>query len=108
MVRSLYGFNSVGAAFQSHLADCMHHLGFFPCPVDIYLWMKPMVRLEDGFEYYACVLIYVDDVMVIHHDAESVIHIIDKYFRLNTSSIGDPSIYLVAKLKNMRLDNRVW
>ena len=64
-----------------------------------------MVRPDDGFEYFAHVLIYVDDVMVIHHDTKSALRRIYKYFKLNTSSISDPDIYLGAKLKNMRLDN---
>ena len=41
--------------------------------------------------------------MVIHHDADIVLRQIDKYFKLNPSSIGDPDIYLGAKLKNMQL-----
>ena len=49
-----------------------------------------------------------DDVTVIHHDADSVLWIIDKYFKLNPNSIGDPDIYLGAKLNNMRLENGVW
>ena len=72
MVWSLYGLKSA-EAFQSHLEDCMHYLGFLPCPADLDLYMKPMVRPEDEFEYYAYVLIYVDDVMVIHHDADTVL-----------------------------------
>ena len=55
------------------------------------------MRPEDGFDYYAYVLIYVDNVMVIHHDAESVLRRIDKYFKLNPSLIGYPEIYLGAK-----------
>ena len=51
----------------------MHYLGFLPCPADLDLYMKPMVRPEDEFEYYAYVLIYVDDVMVIHQDADTVL-----------------------------------
>ena len=31
-----------------------------------------MVRPDDGFNDYAYVLVYVGNVMVIHHDAESV------------------------------------
>ena len=31
-----------------------------------------------------------------------------KCFKLKPSSIGDPNIYLGAKLKKMRLENRVW
>ena len=46
--------------------------------------------------------------MVIHHDSESVLQQIEKYFKLNPSLIVDPAIYLGAKLKKMRLDNRVW
>ena len=86
----------------------MHHLGFLPCPTDLNLWVKPMVKSEDGFEYYAYVLIYVDDVMVIHHDTESVVRRIDKYFKLKPSLIGNTGIYLGSQLKYMQLENRVW
>ena len=67
-----------------------------------------MVSPKDGFYHYTYVLIYVDDVMVINHDAESVLLRIYKYFKLKPSSIGDPDIYLGAKLKKMRLENGVW
>ena len=67
-----------------------------------------MVRPDDGFDYYAYFLIYVDDVMVIYHDAESVLRIIYNYFKLNPSLIGDPDIYFGAKLKKMILENGVW
>ena len=103
MVRSLYGTKSSGDAFQNHLADCIHNLVLLPCPVDLYLCMKTMMRPEDGFDYYAYVLIYVDYVMVIHNDAESVLRRIDNYFKLKPTLIGDPDIYLGAKLKNMRI-----
>ena len=105
---SVYGMKSSGYDVRNHLVDCMHHLGILPCPADLELWMKPIVRSKDGFEYYTYVIKYVDNVMVIHHDTESVIRRIDKYFKLNPSSIGDPEIYLGAKLKKMRLENRVW
>ena len=47
-----------------------------------------MVRPDDGFKYYFYVIIYVDGVMVIHHDTDSVIRRIDKYFKLKGTSIG--------------------
>ena len=62
-----------------------------------------MVRPEDGVKYYTCILIYVDDVMVIHHDYESILIRIDDYFKLNHISIGDPDIYLGSKLNQIRL-----
>ena len=70
--------------------------------------MNPVVRSEDGFEIYAYVLIDVEDIMVIHHDTNSVLCRIDKYFKLNPSLIVNPDIYLGAKLKKMRLENGIW
>ena len=67
-----------------------------------------MVRPDDGFNYYAYVLIYLDDVMIIHHDAESVLRRIYKYFMLKPSLIFDPDIYLGSKLKKTRLENGLW
>ena len=52
-----------------------------------------MVRPSDGFEYYAYILCYVDDIMVIHHAASGVLERIDKSFKLKPSSVGDPNIY---------------
>ena len=108
MVWTFYGLKSAGNDFRNHLADCMHHFGILSCPEDLDLWLKPMVRPEDRFNYYTYVIIYVDDVMVIHHDTDIVIFQIDKYFKLKPRSIGDPDIYLGSKLNNMRLKNEVW
>ena len=86
----------------------MHHLVFLTCPADLDLWMEPTVKPENGFNYYAYVLIYVDDVMVIHLDANNVLRRINKYFNIKPSSIGDPDIYLGAKLNKTRIENGVW
>ena len=86
----------------------MHHLVYLTCPADLDLWMKPMVRPENGFNYYVYVLIYAHDVMVRHHDAENVLRRIYKYFKLKQCYIGNPDIYLGSKLYKMRLNNGVW
>ena len=101
VIWALYGLKSAGSAFRNHLEDCMHHLGLLTCPADLDLWMNPMVRPGYGSDYYAYVLIYVDDVMVIHHDADSVLWRIDSCFKLKPSLIGDHEIYLGAKLNKM-------
>ena len=56
-------------------------------------------------EYYSYILCYVDDVLVVHHDVMTTLMKIDKYFKLKPSSIGDPDIYLGAKL-NVRVADR--
>jgi hypothetical protein len=71
------------------------------------LWYKLMVHPVDGFEYYADVLIYVDDCIAIGHDATEMLHEIDKYFKMKPGSIRDPDIYLGAKLHQCTLPNGV-
>ena len=78
VLRALYGLKSSRSALRNHLADCMKILGFLICPSDLNLWMNPIVRPEAGFNYYACVLIYVYYVMVIHHGSNNVLIRIDE------------------------------
>ena len=46
--------------------------------------------------------------MVIHHDARPVLDRIDKFMKLKESSIGDPDIYLGAKLRQVKMPNGVY
>ena len=89
IVRALYGLKSSGAAFHAHLADYMRSMGYTLCRGDNDLWMKPETD-PDGYKYYSYILCYVDDVLVVHHDAMTTLMKIDKYFKLKPSSIGDP------------------
>ena len=74
---------------------------------DVDLWFKPVVRPDNGLRYYAYVLLYMDDCLCIHHDAESALYEIDKYFPMNKGSIGNPDIYLGSKLRLVTLCNGV-
>ena len=106
-MRALYGLKSSGAAFHAHLADCMRSMGYTSCRGDNDLFMKPETD-PDGDKYYSYILCYVDYVLVVHHDAMTTLMNIDKYFKLKSSYIGDPDIYLGAKLKYNRAPNGVW
>jgi len=107
MVRALYGLKSAGASFNRHISDCMRQLGYEPCWADPDLWYKPMIRPDDGFKYYAYILLYVDDCLCIHHDAEGALKELDKYFQMKPGSIGNPDVYLGSKLRMVTLDNGV-
>ena len=107
ITRALYGLNSAGSSFGKHLADCMRTLGYVPCKADPDLWMKPAIRPDDGFEYYSYILFYVDDCLAINHDADQCLKDIDKFFPMKPGSIGDPDIYLGAKLRQVKLSNGV-
>jgi hypothetical protein len=107
IVRALYGLKSAGASFRNHLADYMRELGYQSCKADADVWLKAETRPSDGFKYYSYVLCYVDDVLCVHHDAMQQIRAIDKRFPLKKGSVGDPDIYLGAKLRKVTLPNGV-
>jgi hypothetical protein len=108
IVRALYGLKSAGAAFRAHLASFMRQMGYSSCKADPDLWLKAVTRPDDNIRYYAYILCYVDDILCIHHDPMSVMNEINGYLPLKPSSVGDPDIYLGAKLKQTRLPNGVW
>jgi hypothetical protein len=108
IVRALYGLKSGGASFCNHLAACMRQLGYVSCLADPDVWLWPETRPNDGFKYYSYILLYVDDILAINHDAMALIREIDKFFKIKSGSIGDPDIYLRAKLREMQLPNGVY
>jgi hypothetical protein len=57
--------------------------------------------------YCAYILCYVDDILCIHHNPMSVMNKINGYLPLKPSSVGDPDIYLCAKLKLTQLPDGV-
>ena len=107
LTRALYGLKSASASFNRHLADCMRHLGYTACKADPDLWMRMEQRPDDGVWYYSYILFYVDDCLCIRHDAEEKLKEIDKFFPMKPGSIGDPDIYLGAKLRKVTLNNGV-
>ena len=66
-----------------------------------------MTRPDDGHKYYAYILLYVDDILAIHHDAMSVLNEIHLFFHIKPESKGDPTAYLGAKLRKVTLPNGV-
>ena len=107
IVRALYGLKSAGASFRNHLADCMRHLGWESCKADHDLWYKPEVRPEDNYKYYAYCLLYVDDILVVHHNGTKALKEIDRFFKTKPGSMRDPEFYLGAKLRPITLPNGV-
>jgi hypothetical protein len=107
IVRALYGLKSAGADFRNHLAACMNHLGWHPCRDDIDLWMKAETRPDDGVSYWAYILIYVDDILCVHHDPGAPLAKLDEYLKTKEGSIQVPTFYLGAKLKKTVLPNGV-
>jgi hypothetical protein len=105
IVRELYGLKSAGATFRNHLESCMDHLGWKPCLADRKLWMKEETRPGDGVKYWAYTLIYVDDILCVHHDPGTSLAQIDKYFKMKPGSIIEPTFYMGSNLKKTVMPN---
>jgi hypothetical protein len=99
IVCTLYGLKSAFAAFCTHLASFMRQMGYTSCKADPNLWYKAETRPDDNLRYYAYILYYVDDILCIHHDPMYVLNSINGYMPLKPYSVGDPDIYLDAKLE---------
>jgi len=83
-------------------------MGYSSCKADPDLWLKDVTRPDDNVRYYAYILCYVDHILCIHHDPMPVMNEINGYLPLKPSSVGDPDIYLGAKLKQTRPPTGVW
>jgi hypothetical protein len=99
IVRALYCLKSAGAAFK--------HLGWGPCCAERDLLMKAETRPDDGVLYWAYILIYVYDILCVHHDPGAPLVKLDEYFKMKGGSIQVPTFYLSAKLKKNGLPNGV-
>jgi hypothetical protein len=55
--------------------------------------------------YWAYILIYLDDILCVHHDPGSPLANIDEYFKMKEGSIQVPTFYLGAKMKKTVLPN---
>ncbi len=107
-MRAIYGLKSAGVVFCTHLASSMCQMGYTSCKADPALLYKAETRPVDNLRYYAYILCYVDNVLCVHHNPMTVLNLINGYMPLKPSLVGDPDIYLGAKLKMTQLDNKMW
>ena len=69
----------------------MTEMGYRACPADPDLWIRRQSR-NNGEDYYAYILCYVDDLLVIHHEPKHVMDRINKHLPLKEDSVGPLSI----------------
>jgi hypothetical protein len=69
--------------------------------------MKAETLPDDGVSYWAYILIYVDDILCVHHDPGSPLAKLDEYFKMKEGPIQVPTFYLGSKLKKTVLPNGV-
>lgn len=101
IVRALYGLKSSGKQWRSMFSDkLMNEMGFKSCLADPDVWYKPMTK-SDGTEYYAYILVYVDDVLIVDHNPKQFMSQLESLFTIKEGSIGPPSVYLGANIQKV-------
>ena len=98
IVRALYGLKSSGAEWKKNFADYIRHtLGFEPCiGADDNVYLKPE-KDSDGNEYYSYMIVYVDDVLILHKPPSKYMDQINRDYRLKDPP-ESPKMYLGADI----------
>ena len=105
IVRALYGLKSSGAEWKKTFADYIKHtLGFEPCiGADDNVYLKPE-KDKDGNEYYSYLIVYVDDVLLLHKDPDKYMNLINRDYRLKDKPEA-PKMYLGADICKYTIHN---
>ena len=104
IVRALYGLKSSGARWRDHMAATLREAGFESCKADPDVWMRKQVK-PTGEKYWAYVLCYVDDLLVISHNPQEVMDYLSKKYTLKEGSVKEPDLYLGNQVTKWNMDD---
>ena len=93
IVRALYGLKSLGAHWWEHMASSLRDTEFVSCKADPNVWMKAVIK-SNGVKYWAYVLCYVNDLLVVLHKPQEVMDFLSKRYTLKEGSVKEPTEYL--------------
>ena len=102
VVRAMYGLKSSGVAWHAKFSETLRSMDFKPSYAHPDVWMKPATT-PDGFKYYEYILVYVDDLLIISHQAMLIVNTLKSQYRLKEDEVGKPKTYLGAHVKESRL-----
>ena len=101
IVRALYGLKSAGNAWRHHFANFIRNtLGYSPTIADPDVYRKVQTK-PDGSKYYSYLIVYVDDILCIHHKPEKIMDLISSTFRLK-KGYSDPTSYLGGDIRKWK------
>ena len=102
VVRAIYGLKSSGSAWRQLLLQILIDLGYVYYKADPDVWLKAETK-HDVTEYYAYVLVYVDDVLHLHQDPDTFMNRLAEVYRLKDGNVGEPDRYLGANIEIVQL-----
>jgi hypothetical protein len=75
--------------------------GFTSTVVDPNVWRRRAVK-PSGKEYYALLLVFVGDILIISHEALKLFDALKQVYTLKPESVGPPLMYLGADVSKMQ------
>jgi hypothetical protein len=107
IVKALYGLKSSGAAWHSVLVETIHSMGFQASLADPDVWYRAATK-ENGFDYYEYLIVYVDDILVLSHQASEIMKTVERMYRLKEPATT-PTTYLGATILEWSVSgNKMW
>ena len=104
VTRALCGLKSSGLAWRSMLSKTIvEDLKFESTRADPDVYRRAAIK--DGFEYYECIFVYVDDILILSAEPQVWIDRLKAVYDLKEESIGPPKIYLGAQIGKTQLSN---
>lgn len=109
VVHVLYGLKSSGTSWRSTLASLLSDLGYTLTKANPNVWIRKAVR-PDGYDYYEMLLVYVNNILSVSHQAQEAIDEVILYYKAKEWSVNEPDRYLGADVAKFQLPNgrMVW
>ena len=105
VVRALYGLKSSALNWRNHLADMLTNtLKFKSTLADPDVWIK-LMKKQNGEEYYAYILIYVDDILIVAEDSRKIMESVRESYKVRDDTIKEPDQYLGADISKVYFDD---
>ena len=103
LTRALYGLKSSGASWRQMFKEFIESkLEFLPSRIDPDMYYRRN-RKPNGEQYYELLLVYVDDILAISHDPESIMKRIGMRFEIKNDEYGPPKTYLGGDIEKFQL-----
>jgi hypothetical protein len=80
VVHVLYGLKSSGTSWRSTLASLLSDLGYTSTKANPNVWIRKAVR-PDGYDYYEMLLVYVNNILSVSHQAQEAIDEVILYYK---------------------------
>ena len=94
ITRALYSLISLALMWRNHLTDILgNKLKFKSSLSDPNLWYEETIS-TDTVEYYAYILVYVNDILILDKDLEQFMQTLKEDYTVKPGSISEPKTYL--------------